>query len=202
MKVKAIHKNARMAPRKIRPLAHLLCGMKAQAAESQLKFMPGKGPELLLSTLKSAMANAMNNHHLTQESLTVAEIRIDEGLVMKRWRPAAKGMAKPILKRNAHITVIVDGEAQAKKPVAKKVAAVKTVSADEYVKQEAKAQAEEKKEQEKETKTKPEDEKNPTEGERSVETVKDKAEFEVFQKNKMIQQGGDKKKTHRRKSIG
>ncbi|MEX0649911.1 MAG: 50S ribosomal protein L22 [Candidatus Andersenbacteria bacterium] len=202
MKVRATHRNARMAPRKIRPMARMLRNMPVAAAQNQLMFMPGKGADIVLETLKSAVANATHNHQLDQDSLTIAEIRIDEGLVMKRWQPIAKGMAHPLLKRNSHVTVIVEGKEAAKKASAvKKQAKVETVSADEYVKQEAKAQADEKKEQEKAQKG-TEDEKNPVEDGRDVNAVKGKKEHEAFQKMKALQQGGDKKKTHRRKSIG
>lgn len=207
MKVKALHKNARMAPRKMRPLARLLTGMPVSTAATQLQFTPGKAPEILNGVLKSAAANAINNHNLAEDSLKISEIRIDEGIVMKRWNPVSKGMAHPILKRMSHVLVVLDGEEAEKKDTKKKKAVkkVETVSADEYMKQEDTVKAEEEKEAKKEVEEKEKRDtstKAPKDEERSVETMKNKTEYEAFQKKKMQQQGGDKKKTHRRKSIG
>lgn len=203
MKVRAVQRHARMAPRKIRPLATLVRGMSVGAAEDQLAHLPGKAPSLVNDVLKSAVANAIHNHNLEKDTLKIVDIRVDEGLVMKRWQPAAKGMAHPRLKRMSHITVVVDGEATAKKkPASRRAASIKTISASEYA---AMQQADEGAEDETKKEAVPTAEKNnraAAQQPRPVETVKDKEEHEAFQKNKMNQMGGDKKKTHRRKSIG
>ena len=185
-----------MAPRKMRPIARMLSGMSAAAAMQQLSFMPGKGPEIMLEVLKSAMANAKNNHDIDEATLKVSTIMIDGGLVMKRFQPVSRGMAHPILKRTAHVTVILDGEASGTKKKTKK-ADIATISADEYSVQQVKEEIKETKEEvstETLKKTDTED--------RSVDSTKGKTEYEAFQKTKMQQLGGDKKKTHRRKSIG
>ncbi|MEK7499927.1 MAG: hypothetical protein AAB649_04960, partial [Patescibacteria group bacterium] len=116
--------------------------------------------------------------------------------------PAAKGMAHAILKRTAHITVIVEGDVStAAKKSKDKIA---TLTTGEYVAEEQKAAKKEEKEHAETHDHEGHDhehlEKHDTE-ERDVETVADK-KVQAFQKIKMNQMGADKKKTHRRKSIG
>ena len=213
MKISATQKHARMSPRKIRPYAKMVQGMSVTEAQGQLSFAVGKAPGLILSVVNSAVANAKHNAQIPASDLRIASILVNQGLVMKRFMPAAKGMAHAILKRTAHITVIVEGDAKAapakKASAKKKVESIKTVTTDEFVAQEQKAalrQAQGKQNQGKEHEGHDHDhdhehgEKHETE-ERSVETVADK-QSQAFQKIKMNQKGADKKKTHRRKSIG
>ncbi len=192
MKVSAVHKNARMAPRKIRPVATLVRGMNAQAAVDQLEFMPGKAPEILQAVIKSAMANAVHNNEMVEDSLRVVDAFVDEGTVMKRFQPASRGMAHSILKRSSHVTVMVDGEAKpktAKKKVAK--SDIATISAGEYVDQEA------------EQKQEDEAEHDHDHGKGEDGQTGSKRESEATEKHKKSnKQGGDKQKVHRRKSIG
>lgn len=198
MQVSATQKHARMSPRKLRPYARMIQGMSAVNAQNQLDIAIGKAPVIILEVLKSAIANAKNNLNIPAEDLKVKSIVVNQGLVLKRFMPVAKGMAHSILKRTAHVTVIVEGDAKEaaskKKAAPKKEEAIKTVTADEFVAQE---QKEAKKEQEL---TEEHLEKHATE-ERSVETVLDK-KTNASSKIKMNQKGGDAKKTHRRKSIG
>lgn len=197
MGVKAVHKNARMSPRKIRPLATLVRNMSVAAAQDQLAFLPGKAPGLVSAVLKSAVANAVHNHNLQKDTLKVTSVVIDEGLVMKRHNPVSKGMAHPILKRSSHITVVVDGEAE--KGAKQVKSEIKEISAGEYTAQQGQ-------EEKKEASLKPA-KKDPSAGvqetkEKTVSEEHNKTDYDVFQKKKMQQLGGDKKKTHRRKSIG
>lgn len=70
----------------------------------------------LLKLLKSAVANAEHNFNLEKRGLIVSEIRVDQGPVLKRFRPRAFGRAAQILKRTSHITLILESrEAPAKK---------------------------------------------------------------------------------------
>lgn len=211
MKISATQKHARMSPRKIRPYAKMVQGMSVTEAQGQLSFAVGKAPGLILEVVNSAVANAEHNAKIPASDLRIASILVNQGLVMKRFMPAAKGMAHAILKRTAHITVIVEGDvkaAPAKKAAGKKASkdTIKTVTTDEFVAQEKKAQAKEQKEHaeghdhDHEGHDHEHLEKHETE-DRSVETVSDKS-AQAFQKIKMNQKGADKKKTHRRKSIG
>jgi len=192
MQTSATQKHARMSPRKIRPYARMVQGMMVSEAINQLSLAVGKAPEIILEVLKSAIANAKHNMQIPESDLKIASILVNQGLVMKRFMPAAKGMAHAILKRTAHVTVIVEGDAKAVSPkkqaVSEKAESIKTVSADEFAKQEKKAI----KKGEKEEKEHAQD---------SEEHV-EKQSGTAFQKVKMNQQGGNAKKAHRRKSIG
>lgn len=170
-------------------------GLSVQDAEDQLTFLPGKASILIKKVLHSAVANAVNNFNLDQQSLKVGEIIVDEGLVMKRFQPVSKGMAHPILKRTSHIKVVIDGQVAGKQKKSKaKKTEIETLSADEYTaKKEKHIQPEH---------ARQEVAKKKITDERAVETTKDVTDYEVYEKVKMMQQGGDKKKTHRRKSIG
>ena len=199
MKVSATQKHARMSPRKIRPYARMVQGMTSDRAISQLTFATGKAPEILLHVVKSAVANAVNTHELAKDSLKISSILINQGLVMKRFNPVSKGMAHAILKRTAHVTVVVEGEAQEKadsKKGVKKQEVIKTISADEFVASEQKERTKEEQEV-----TEEHLHKHDTTEERAVETIQDK-KAGASSKVKMNQSGGDSKKTHRRKSIG
>jgi len=107
MEVRAYYKNARMAPKKVREVAREIQGMNAVEALETLKFVPRKSARLLEKTLKSAIANAENNHDLVGERLTISSAIIQEGPAFKRFRPAARGSAHPYKKRTSHIEIIL-----------------------------------------------------------------------------------------------
>ncbi len=196
MRVSATQKHARMSPRKIRPYARMIQGMGALDAKNQLTFAKGKAPVIILHVLNSAIANATNNLQMAPSELKVASVLVNPGLVMKRFMPVAKGMAHPILKRTAHVTVVVEGEPQ-KDGKVKKAKPIATVTADEFVAQGGHDHAEEVQEVTETKATKKESAED-----RTKESVEGKQNYTAFQKTKMNQQGGDAKKTHRRKSIG
>lgn len=195
MRVSATQKHARMSPRKIRPYARMIQGMNALEAKSQLTFAKGKAPVIILQVLTSAIANATNNLEMTPSDLKVASVLINPGLVMKRFMPVSKGMAHSILKRTAHVTVVVEG--QQKESKEKKAKPIATISADEFVAQGGHDHAEEAQgvTEKKSEKTEPAEE-------RTEESIEGKQNYTAYQKTKMNQKGGDAKKTHRRKSIG
>src|SRR5688500_15719831 len=108
MDITATFRNARIAPRKLRPLARLLTGMPVSEAELQLRYLPGRAVrDAVLPVLKSAVANAEHNHGLSANDLKIARLTVDAGFAFKRFRPAFKGMAHPFQKRTSHITVTV-----------------------------------------------------------------------------------------------
>lgn len=90
---------------KLRRFANLIRGKDVLAAIDMLELTAGSNCETVLKVVKSAVANAENNHDFDPESLFIKEIYIDEGPVMKRWRPRARGRATPIMKKLSHITV-------------------------------------------------------------------------------------------------
>ena len=115
MEAKAVAKYVRMSSSKLKPVADLVRGKDLNEALTILKFTPGKGSELIEKVVKSAAANAENNHDMNPDELYVAEINANQGPTMKRWRPGAQGRAGMILKRTSHIYVTLK-EKPAKKP--------------------------------------------------------------------------------------
>ena len=115
MEAKAVAKYVRMSSSKLKPVADLVRGKDLNEALTILKFTPGKGSELIEKVVKSAAANAENNHDMNLDDLYVAEINANQGPTMKRWRAGAQGRAGMILKRTSHIYVTLK-EKPAKKP--------------------------------------------------------------------------------------
>ena len=105
MEAKAIAKYVRMSPIKLQPVVRLIRGKDLEEALNILKFTPGRGAELIEKVVKSAAANAENNHSMNPDNLFVAEVYAHKGPTMKRWRAGSKGRAFPILKRSSHIGV-------------------------------------------------------------------------------------------------
>lgn len=107
MEVKAITKFARMTPQKVRDVARQIQGLPALRAADLLRFIPRKSARLLLKTLNSAIANAENNNNLSAKDLVISAAIVNQGPVLKRFRPAAKGSAHPIRKSTSHITIVL-----------------------------------------------------------------------------------------------
>ena len=105
MEAKAIAKFVRISPIKLQPVVSLVRGKNLEEALNILKFTPGKGAEVVEKVVKSAAANAENNHSLSPDNLYIAEVYAHKGPTMKRWRAGSKGRAFPILKRTSHIGV-------------------------------------------------------------------------------------------------
>ena len=102
---KATLKYARISARKVKIVADLIRGKDAKEALAIVKFTPKASSEVIEKLLKSAIANAENNHGMKSNNLYVAEIFANQGPTMKRIRPAAKGSAVRIRKRTSHITI-------------------------------------------------------------------------------------------------
>lgn len=107
MEVKAIGKTIRVTPRKTRLVLDEIRGLDVDHALAILKYTPNAASKAIEKVLKSAIANASNNHQLDEAKLFVSACYADEGMTMKRFRPRAKGSAAPIMKRTSHITVVV-----------------------------------------------------------------------------------------------
>ena len=105
MEARAIAKYVKISPIKLQPVAALVRGKDLEEALNILKFTPGKGSEAIEKVVKSAAANAENNHSMNPDNLFVAEVFAHKGPTMKRWRAGSKGRAFPILKRTSHIGV-------------------------------------------------------------------------------------------------
>lgn len=107
MEVQALTKYVRMSHLKLRDVARELQGMKANEALELLKFIPRKSARLIYKTLKSAIANAENNHDLSSDSLIIYRALIEQGPALKRFRPSARGMAHPYKKGTSHIRIVL-----------------------------------------------------------------------------------------------
>lgn len=107
MEAIAKHRYARTSAQKARLVADLVRGLSVDKALNILTFSPKKAAVLVKKVLESAIANAEHNEGADIDALRVATIMVDEGPSMKRIRPRAKGRADRILKRTAHITVVV-----------------------------------------------------------------------------------------------
>ncbi len=108
MEVRASARNIRRSARKVRLVIDAVRGKRVEEAMAILRFMPHGGAKEVLNVLKSASANAENNHEMVPQDLWIKRIYADEGQVLKRFRARSRGMASPILKRTSHITVIVE----------------------------------------------------------------------------------------------
>jgi len=108
MEVRAVAKYIRVSSRKVRLVVDLVRGRPVNEAMALLRFMPQSAARDVAKVIKSAVANAEQNNHMSAEDLLITRIMADEGPTMKRFRPRAHGRASPILKRSTHITVVVD----------------------------------------------------------------------------------------------
>ena len=100
-------KYARISSRKVKIVADLIKGKDINEALAIVKYTPKASSEVLEKLLKSAIANAENNHHMAHEKLYVADIYANQGPTLKRIRPAEKGSAVRIRKRTSHITIVL-----------------------------------------------------------------------------------------------
>lgn len=115
MEVKAKLNNLRIGPRKVRLVADLIRGMRAEDAVFQLKYLNKKSSSDLIKLIESAMANAANNLNLQKDKLYIKAIMVDEGLTIKRWQPKAFGRAGKIRKRGSKVCVVLDDNFENKK---------------------------------------------------------------------------------------
>lgn len=103
--MKAILKNYRQAPRKVRHVTTLIKGKKVDVALNELDNLIRRGSAPVKKVLLSAIANAVKNDGKDKANLFVKEARVDEGTVLKRMMPRARGQGKSILKRSSHIMI-------------------------------------------------------------------------------------------------
>jgi ribosomal protein L22 len=103
--VRARARFLRVAPRKARLVADQVRGLPVEEARSQLQFSTRGAARDIAKLIDSAAANAEANHDLVADELRVADIRVDEGPVLRRWRARARGRATRIEKRTSHVSV-------------------------------------------------------------------------------------------------
>ena len=107
MVAKAYAKYLRISPRKVKIVADLIRGKSLAQATGILLTTPKAASEPLLKLLKSAAANAENNHKMDPEKLYVSETFANPGPIIKRIMPRAQGRAYRINKRTSHVTIVV-----------------------------------------------------------------------------------------------
>lgn len=107
MEVQAITKNFRMSAQKMREVTRQVQGLPAAQALAVLQFVPRKSARVVAKTLKSAIANAENNHGLKVERLVVHRAAAETASSFKRFTPKARGSAGPIIKHNCHVRIVL-----------------------------------------------------------------------------------------------
>ena len=110
MEARAYLKYTRIAPRKVQIVLDLIRNQPCDVALAILKHTPKAACEPLEKLLKSAIANAENNHNMDKDNLYVAECFVCPGPIMKRIRPRAQGRASRIRKRTSHILVVLSDQ--------------------------------------------------------------------------------------------
>ena len=108
--VRASARYVRVAPRKARLVADQVRGLQIDRARALLEFSPRSAAEDIRKLIDSAASNAENNHELVADEMRIAEITVDEGPTMRRYRPRALGRATRINKRTSHISVALTPE--------------------------------------------------------------------------------------------
>ncbi|MAR69269.1 MAG: 50S ribosomal protein L22 [Nitrospinota bacterium] len=109
MEVKALLRHTRTAPRKARLIANLIRGKNVNDAINILQFTRKRAADTFQKLLKSAIANAEENHKvLDVEDLFVKNVRVDEGVTWKRHMPRARGTSTKIEKKTSHITLVLE----------------------------------------------------------------------------------------------
>ncbi len=104
---KAMAKPIRVSPRKLNLVAETIRGKDVNAALAELTFSKRRIAREVKKVLQAAIANAENNHQLDVDRLFVAEAYVGKSMVMKRWRPRARGRMGRIVKPFSRLTVIV-----------------------------------------------------------------------------------------------
>ncbi len=110
MEAKAISKNIRISPNKVRRVINKIRGANVEKALELLHFTNKSASEPIEKTIRSAVANlfeADDNKSLLASDLYIKTIKADEGMVLKRIMPRAMGRAFRIKKRSSHLTVVV-----------------------------------------------------------------------------------------------
>ena len=105
--VKSINNNIRSSVRKLNPILKGIVGKKVDVAIRDLQFSEKRITKDIRKTISSAVANAENNFQYDIDSLIVKEAYCGKKIVMKRFRPRAKGRAAPILKPYSSVTIIL-----------------------------------------------------------------------------------------------
>ena len=113
--VKSINNGVRSSVRKLNPILRSIVGKKVDVAIRDLQFSEKRITRDIRKTISSAVANAENNYQYDIDNLIVKEAYCGKKIVMKRFRPRAKGRAAPILKPWSSVTIILSETKQMEK---------------------------------------------------------------------------------------
>ena len=105
--VRSVNKNVRSSTRKLKPILKSIVGKKVDTAIRDLTFSDKRISIDIKKTISSAIANAENNFQYNIDKLIIKEAYCGKKIVMKRFRPRAKGRASPILKPYSSVTIIL-----------------------------------------------------------------------------------------------
>ncbi len=109
MEARAVANDQPISPRKVRLVLAQIRGLPVQQAVSVLEFLQQPCAKIVLKAVKSAVANAENNYNLNPDRLTVKRAVADDARTLKRFRARSRGRATQVLKRSAHIEIVVEG---------------------------------------------------------------------------------------------
>lgn len=107
IEVRAQLKHIRMSSRKMRLVADMVRGLSAGEAVRRLQLVNKRAAPIILGTLQSAMANARHNANLQPEAMVIKKIIVNQGVALKRFRPAAMGAAHMYKKHGAHLEIVL-----------------------------------------------------------------------------------------------
>lgn len=107
MEAKAVARHVRISPYKVRQVVDLIRGKSVNEALAILQLTPKRASRVVAKVVRSAAANAEHNYELNPDDLVVARAYVDQGPVLKRVIPRARGMADRIRRRTSHITVVL-----------------------------------------------------------------------------------------------
>jgi large subunit ribosomal protein L22 len=105
---KAILRDLRMTPLKVRRVARLVSGKPVMQAQQLLALDTHAAAPVLAKVIKSAAANATNNEGADEDRLVIKTIMVDKSKTLRRYLPRSRGRADQIKKRMSHITVVVE----------------------------------------------------------------------------------------------
>ncbi len=117
MEYRAVAKNVKISPRKVRLVADSVRKLSVPAALTQLVVLRQRAALPIKKTLESAIANATNNESANKGNLKIKEINITEGIAYKRYHFAGRGRMRPYVKKTSHIRITLEDTVVAAKPV-------------------------------------------------------------------------------------
>jgi large subunit ribosomal protein L22 len=108
MEVRASARNLNVSARKARLITDRLPGLSVDQALALLRYLPSPHARSVSKVVLSAAANAENNFNLDVDDLFIKRAYADEGRTQRRFRPRSRGRVSPLLKRSAHVTIVLD----------------------------------------------------------------------------------------------